>query len=206
MKFFYLRDLLLLFQEHAFVRSEYPVILSIEDHCSLVQQRKMAAIFQEQFGDALVTAPMDKNETELPSPERMKRRIILKHKKLPPEGVKDETTTRLVDVSTGIDNPHGMDIAHSLNSGILYLQDPDDLEWKPHFFVLTHNKIFYSEVRSQEDAENEDDDLGIGANSTSRASSVTSSGITGTGDQAELHFSESWFHGNLEKGREIKAK
>ena len=33
-------------------------------------------------------------------------------------------------------------------------------------------------------------------------SSVASSGITGTGDQAELHFSEAWFHGNLERGRE----
>ena len=36
-----------------------------------------------------------------------------------------------------------------------------------------------------------------------RLSSVaSSSGITGTGDQAELHFSEAWFHGNLERGRE----
>jgi hypothetical protein len=26
--------------------------------------------------------------------------------------------------------------------------------------------------------------------------------ISGTGDQAELHFSEAWFHGHLEKGRE----
>ncbi len=52
-----------LLQEHAFVRSEYPLILSIEDHCSLPQQRKMASIFQEVFGDMLVTAPLEKNES-----------------------------------------------------------------------------------------------------------------------------------------------
>ena len=37
---------------------------------------------QEIFGDSLLSAPLDKAETELPSPERLKRRIVLKHKKL----------------------------------------------------------------------------------------------------------------------------
>ena len=79
---------------------------------------------QEIFGDSLLSAPMDKAETELPSPERLKRRIILKHKKLPPEGVKDETavTNTLVDPTNTNDDVHGMDIAHSVLSGILYLQ------------------------------------------------------------------------------------
>lgn len=33
----------------AFVTSPYPVILSIENHCSLPQQAKMAQIFQVQM-------------------------------------------------------------------------------------------------------------------------------------------------------------
>ena len=39
-------DVIKTINDHAFIASEYPVILSIEDHCSLPQQRKMAAAFQ----------------------------------------------------------------------------------------------------------------------------------------------------------------
>ncbi len=99
------------------------MILSIEDHCSLAQQRKMASIFQEVFGEMLLAAPIENNEVVLPSPERLKRRIILKHKKLP-EGV-DETLRVAIDShASGGENVHGMDIAHSVHSGIMYLQDP----------------------------------------------------------------------------------
>ena len=45
--------------------------------------RSTFCFVQEVFGESLVTAPLDKNENELPSPEKLKRRIILKHKKLP---------------------------------------------------------------------------------------------------------------------------
>lgn len=55
-------DVIKTIRDHAFVASEYPLILSIEDHCSLAQQRKMAAQFQEVFGDMLVSAPIEKNE------------------------------------------------------------------------------------------------------------------------------------------------
>ena len=43
----------------------------------------MATQFQEVFGDMLITAPLDKTEQTLPSPEKLKRKILLKHKKLP---------------------------------------------------------------------------------------------------------------------------
>lgn len=36
-------DVIRTIKEHAFVTSEYPLILSIEDNCSVPQQRKMAA-------------------------------------------------------------------------------------------------------------------------------------------------------------------
>lgn len=61
----------------------YPVILSIEDNCSLQQQRVMASIMIKEFGDMLVTQPIQKDETQMPSPERLKFKFIIKHRKFP---------------------------------------------------------------------------------------------------------------------------
>lgn len=58
----------------------YPVILSIEDHCSVVQQRNMATHFKKVFGDLLLTKPVDSNAEELPSPYQLRRKILIKVK------------------------------------------------------------------------------------------------------------------------------
>ena len=47
----------------------------------------------------LLVAAVDKNEKELPSPERLRRKIILKHKKLP-EG-SDENAGVQLDLDKG---------------------------------------------------------------------------------------------------------
>lgn len=87
-------------KRHAFLTSEYPVILSIEDHCSLPQQRKMASAFEEVFGSMLLTTPIDGCEEFMPSPHALRRKIILKHKKLP-EGVvsNDDSLTQSAENS-----------------------------------------------------------------------------------------------------------
>ncbi|KAM9837938.1 1-phosphatidylinositol 4,5-bisphosphate phosphodiesterase epsilon-1 [Aulostomus maculatus] len=70
----------------AFVNSDMPVILSIENHCSLPQQRKMAEIFKTVIGDRLVTRFLFESDfsddPHLPSPLQLKGRILLKNKKL----------------------------------------------------------------------------------------------------------------------------
>ncbi|KAL4640064.1 1-phosphatidylinositol 4,5-bisphosphate phosphodiesterase epsilon-1 [Arapaima gigas] len=70
----------------AFTNSEMPVILSIENHCSLPQQRKMAEIFKTVFGDKLVTKFLFESDFSddplLPSPLQLKGKILLKNKKL----------------------------------------------------------------------------------------------------------------------------
>ncbi|OTF70887.1 hypothetical protein BLA29_004521, partial [Euroglyphus maynei] len=72
--------------EKAFVASPYPVILSVENHCSLQQQAKMAQIFVLVFGEKLVTKFLFENdyadEPRLPSPNQLKYRILIKNKKL----------------------------------------------------------------------------------------------------------------------------
>lgn len=68
-------------KNYAFDTSPYPVILSIENHCSKSQQDKMAAIMKKVFGDSLVT-PTKWNDTDikgfLPSPEYLKEKILVK--------------------------------------------------------------------------------------------------------------------------------
>lgn len=46
-------------RESAFARSDYPVILSFENHCSRPNQLKMAKYCMEIFGDMLLSKPFD---------------------------------------------------------------------------------------------------------------------------------------------------
>ncbi|XP_060624716.2 1-phosphatidylinositol 4,5-bisphosphate phosphodiesterase epsilon-1 isoform X2 [Anolis sagrei] len=70
----------------AFFTSDMPIIISIENHCSLPQQRKMADIFKNTFGEKLVTKFLFESDFSddpmLPSPLQLKRKILLKNKKL----------------------------------------------------------------------------------------------------------------------------
>lgn len=49
-----LQDVIHAIRDCAFVTSDYPVILSFENHCSRVQQYKMAQYCDEIFGDMLL--------------------------------------------------------------------------------------------------------------------------------------------------------
>ncbi|CAB3224475.1 unnamed protein product [Arctia plantaginis] len=72
----------------AFVASPYPLILSIENHCSLPQQQVIASTFEAVFGDKLVTSFLFEidytDEPRLPSPEQLKYKVLIKNKKLLP--------------------------------------------------------------------------------------------------------------------------
>ncbi|OAX39023.1 PLC-like phosphodiesterase [Rhizopogon vinicolor AM-OR11-026] len=70
--------------KYAFITSPYPVIISAEIHCSVSQQEIMVTIMHDVFGDALVSAPVEgRPKFEfLPSPEQLKRRVLLKAKNL----------------------------------------------------------------------------------------------------------------------------
>ncbi|KAL3841781.1 hypothetical protein ACJMK2_019882 [Sinanodonta woodiana] len=75
------RDIITAIRDYAFVASPYPVILSIENHCSKEQQEVMANILMRTFGKSLY-AP-DVLPSSPPSPHELKEKIIVKGKKLP---------------------------------------------------------------------------------------------------------------------------
>ncbi|XP_034286042.1 inactive phospholipase C-like protein 1 isoform X1 [Pantherophis guttatus] len=67
----------------AFVSSEYPLILCLQNHCSIQQQKIMAEQMKKTFGTKLYTDAPLPSEMYLPSPEKLKMKIIIKGKKLP---------------------------------------------------------------------------------------------------------------------------
>ncbi|XP_063801030.1 1-phosphatidylinositol 4,5-bisphosphate phosphodiesterase beta-3 isoform X2 [Pseudophryne corroboree] len=72
--------------ESAFKTSQFPVILSFENHVdSAKQQAKMAEYCRNIFGDALLIEPLEKYPLQpgvaLPSPQELMGRILVKNKK-----------------------------------------------------------------------------------------------------------------------------
>ncbi|KAM8731695.1 1-phosphatidylinositol 4,5-bisphosphate phosphodiesterase delta-1a isoform 2-T2 [Acanthopagrus schlegelii] len=77
------RDVIKAIKDYAFKTSEYPVILSLENHCSVDQQKLMAHHLISILGDALVTKPLgDTMPTNFPSPEDLKGKFLIKGKRL----------------------------------------------------------------------------------------------------------------------------
>ncbi|XP_062385367.1 1-phosphatidylinositol 4,5-bisphosphate phosphodiesterase delta-1b isoform X2 [Sardina pilchardus] len=77
------KDAIKAIKEYAFKTSDYPVILSLENHCSVEQQKLMAQHMISILGSALVTKPLgDYMPTGFPSPEELKRRFVIKGKRL----------------------------------------------------------------------------------------------------------------------------
>lgn len=65
-----------------FETSDYPVILSLENHCSMKQQSVMANYLKDILKDKLHVVPPDRDKDCLPSPEELKGKILIKNKKL----------------------------------------------------------------------------------------------------------------------------
>eukprot|EP00118_Oscarella_pearsei_P006498 m.29453 g.29453 ORF g.29453 m.29453 type:complete len:1306 (+) comp31169_c0_seq5:82-3999(+) len=179
------KDVLKTIKEHAFISSQFPLILSIEDHCSLPQQKVMAKEFKEMLGDMLLTHPIDVNANMLPSPFQLKRKILIKHKKLPP-GADEEKFTISARPAEDMELREMMDLSNSLKQGILLLEDPIDKVWNHHYFVLTPDNLYFTHAQEETREEQE----------TEEADDV----------QAELHFGEKWFHGKLAGGRSTAEK
>lgn len=66
----------------AFVASDYPLILCLENHCSLRQQRVLLEHLLRILGDKLYRDEPKEGDHYLPSPQALKHRILLKAKKL----------------------------------------------------------------------------------------------------------------------------
>ncbi|KAG4430012.1 hypothetical protein IFR05_014507 [Cadophora sp. M221] len=74
-------DVMSTISKYAFVKSQYPLWISLEVHCNPQQQAMMAEIIKETCGSKLVTQPIDPSVEQLPTPSQLMNRILIKVKK-----------------------------------------------------------------------------------------------------------------------------
>jgi phosphatidylinositol phospholipase C gamma-1 len=172
--------------EHGFVTSKYPLILSMENHCSVAQQKIMANVFETEFRDLLVT-DVDKSVAHksgaYQSPEDLCYKVIIKHKKLL-TGMTEES-----DIVLRRDGDE--DLSDAIKNGFLLKKDIDG-SWVRHYFVLTEDKLSYADTTDIEAAEKAEKD--------SEDDAITFEGGEPGAELNGLHFYEEWYHGLITDG------
>lgn len=167
---------------HMFWQTLYPVIISSENHCNVQQQEVMATVLKSYFGDALVHHPIPGSSAHsYPSPDELRGRIILKHKKL----AAGQTEIELKDKKSE-------DLSESLMNGYLMVEDEVDGKWQSHYFVMTDELMFFSEPQDPDAADREDE-----SDVHHHHQEI---------DSMELHEREPWYHGSVEGGRSVANK
>ncbi|XP_073533872.1 1-phosphatidylinositol 4,5-bisphosphate phosphodiesterase delta-1 isoform X1 [Phyllobates terribilis] len=76
------KDVIKTIKNYAFKTSPYPVIISLENHCTPDQQKTMAKHMKSILQDMLLTLPIEGKMKDFPSPEQLKGKILVKGKKL----------------------------------------------------------------------------------------------------------------------------
>lgn len=89
------KDVIMKIKKHAFEVSPYPVILNIENHCSIQYQKKMAAYLVNILGEYLQKEPV--NEMFPGTPDRFKYKIFVRGKKLKPHQEESSEDLSLAD-------------------------------------------------------------------------------------------------------------
>lgn len=94
------RDVVRVCRDHAFEKTDYPLIISIEQHCSGEQKAECGRILNDTFGEMLLRLPNgDIEEAELVSPEEAKRKVIIKAKPTKISAALDDSTDSDPDIS-----------------------------------------------------------------------------------------------------------
>ncbi|KAH6982398.1 hypothetical protein EDB80DRAFT_592881 [Ilyonectria destructans] len=75
------REVMTTINKYAFVKSKFPLWISLEVHCNPTQQAIMADIIKEAFGSRLVTETLGDSLDKLPSPSELMEHVLIKVKK-----------------------------------------------------------------------------------------------------------------------------
>ena len=75
------KDVIKAIKQVSFINSDYPVILSIENHCSYDQQGIMAMIMLKYLGDMIQRPATAMNNNTMASPIQLQKKILIKGKR-----------------------------------------------------------------------------------------------------------------------------
>lgn len=159
-------DVVKVIAAHAFDASEYPLVLSLENHCSAPQQDFMAACFKKYFGSMLQDRVLDPHAPHLPSPNQLRRKILLKDRNYSDQARGGSQSlmslgARVSDLSTQSQMAMlDQDASNCLN-GTLYLEQADGVV--PYYFVLVGEQLCYMELPSDAHGPGDDDDDAVDA-------------------------------------------
>uniref|UniRef100_A0AAQ6A4J9 Phosphoinositide phospholipase C n=1 Tax=Amphiprion ocellaris TaxID=80972 RepID=A0AAQ6A4J9_AMPOC len=104
--------------EYAFKASPYPLILSLENHCSVEQQTVMARHLKSILGNKLLIKPLSGLDNRcLPSPEALKGKILVKGKK---ERMEKEGSSSSSDLSSSDEEPAVSKLSPELSDLVVY--------------------------------------------------------------------------------------
>jgi Ca2+-binding EF-hand superfamily protein len=114
------REVVSCIKEYAFKKSKYPVVLSLETHCCVEQQDKMADILVDVLGD-LIKKPsgIDKGtEKAYPSPKALMGKILIKGKRVPTSKEDEEEEADDEESDTNFVNDEFGDVLESPSQAV----------------------------------------------------------------------------------------
>ncbi|XP_051640427.1 1-phosphatidylinositol 4,5-bisphosphate phosphodiesterase zeta-1 isoform X1 [Manacus candei] len=127
------RSVIHVIDKYAFMSSAYPLVLSLENHCSPKQQEVMADCLKSILGDKLLSSPLggETEMTRLPSPEALKFKVLIKNKKVGTieEGMLrtgDETGAEVTDTGAETVVETGAETEDISESELLSDEETDD--------------------------------------------------------------------------------
>ncbi|KNC87468.1 hypothetical protein SARC_00403, partial [Sphaeroforma arctica JP610] len=161
------RDVVEAIMDHAWDVSDYPLVLSLENHCSPPCQQIMADVFREVMGDTIHMEVLDPTPgAVLPSPSQFKRKILLKDKKnydpVYEGGLLGDTVSPLTNIlgslmsRDSIEGSNDTDVG-DLKNGHLYMKFGDQ-DFMLYYFVIHPTYIEYVDVDTGNNDNDEDDD------------------------------------------------
>ncbi|CAF3334169.1 unnamed protein product [Rotaria socialis] len=129
-------------EPNLFKTSPYPVILNIENHCSLEQQNEMARILESILGDQLLKEPLvhAANPRYLPSPEDLKYKVIVRSRKTT-KATKPNIIIQSEDDDDPIFDPPSKRMQYNLGELFIFLQNVPyrDYDYAKHNYSSWHS-------------------------------------------------------------------